>query len=173
MSKEEEQQATSTELTGGAGFTYEDTVVAYYLAALLREGRAAGMSGIVKTVAVQQKGQGHPMDDIIVELDDDGSRRRLNLQAKRRIQISAAATNNDFRDILSCALATRATDDFNVDLDAYGFVAENVATGRFRTLNRLIDWAKSSPSGEDFARRFAPAAPPELQSNLFVTNWPR
>jgi hypothetical protein len=156
MCKEEKQQATSTEITGGAGFTYEDIVVAYYLAALLREERAAGLSGVVKTVAVQQKGHGHPMDDIIVELDDDGSRRRLNLQAKRRIQISAAATNNDFRNILSCALATRATDDFNVDLDAYGFVAENVATARFRTLNRLIDWAKSSPSGEDFARRFAP-----------------
>jgi len=39
-------QATSTELTGGAGFTYEDTVVAYYLAALLREERAAPLNGI-------------------------------------------------------------------------------------------------------------------------------
>jgi hypothetical protein len=156
MCEEEGPQATSTELTGGAGFTYEDTVVAYYLAALLREERAAGLSGVVKTVAVQQEGHGHPMDDIIVELDDDGSLRRLNLQVKRKIQVSAAATNNDFRDILSRAVATRATDDFNVDLDAYGFVAENVAIERFRTLNRLIDWAKSSPSGEDFARRFAP-----------------
>jgi hypothetical protein len=152
----EEEQATSTELTGGKGFTYEDAVVAYYLAALLREERAAGLNGVVKTVAVQQKGQGHPMDDIIVELDDDGSQRRLSLQAKTKIQISAAATNNDFRVILSRAVATRATGDFNVDLDAYGFVVEIVAISRFRTLNRLIDWAKSSPSGEDFARRFAP-----------------
>ena len=125
-------QATSTELTGGAGFTYEDTVVAYYLAALLREERAAGLNGVVNTVAIQQAGHGHPMDDIIVELDDDGSRRRLSLQAKRKIQISAAATNKDFRDILSRAVATRATDNFNADLDAYGFVAENVAVGRFR-----------------------------------------
>jgi hypothetical protein len=156
MCKEERQQATSTELTGGAGFTYEDTVVAYYLAALLREERAAGLNGVVKTVAVQQKGHGHPMDDIIIELDDGSSRRRLSLQAKSKIQISAAATNNDFRDILSRAVVTRATGDFNVDLDAYGFVVEIVAIGRFRTLNRLIDWAKSSPSGEDFARRFAP-----------------
>ena len=156
MCKEERQQATSTELTGGTGFTYEDTIVAYYLAALLREERAAGLNGVVKTVAVQQDGHGHPMDDIIVELYDDGSQRRLSLQAKRKIQISAATTNNDFRDILSRAIATRATDDFNVDLDAYGFVAENVATARFRTLNRLIDWAKSSPSGKDFAWRFAP-----------------
>ena len=74
---EERQQATSTELTGGAGFTYEDTVVAYYLAALLREERAAGLNGVVKTVAVQQGGHGHPMDDIIVEFDDDGARREL------------------------------------------------------------------------------------------------
>lgn len=156
MCKEERQQATSTELTGGTGFTYEDTVVAYYLAALLREEHAAGLGGVVKTVAVQQDGHGHPMDDIIVELYDYGSRRRLNLQAKRMIQISAATTNKDFRDILSRAVATRETGDFNVDLDAYGFVVEIVAIGRFRTLNRLVDWAKSSPSGEDFARRFAP-----------------
>lgn len=152
----EKKQTTSTELTGGTGFTYEDTVVAYYLAALLREERAAVLNGIVKTVAVQQYGHGHPMDDIIVELDENGSQRRLNLQAKRTITISAAKTNNDFRDILSRAVATRATDDFNVDLDAYGFVAENIAIDPFRTLTRLIDWAKSSPSGEDFAQRFAP-----------------
>jgi hypothetical protein len=36
----------STEIAGGAGFTYEDAVVAYYLAALLREDRAAPIEGI-------------------------------------------------------------------------------------------------------------------------------
>lgn len=129
MCKKEKHQATSTELTGGKGFTYEDTVVAYYLTALLREEHAAGLNGVVKTVAVQQGGHGHPMADIIVEFYDDGSLRTLNLQAKSKIQISAAITNNDFRDILSRAVATSMTDDFNVDLDAYGFVAENVAIG--------------------------------------------
>jgi hypothetical protein len=148
------QQATSTELTGGAGFTYEDTVVAYYLAALLREERAAPLNGVVKSVAVQQDGHGHPMDDIVVELDEGGSRRRLSLQAKRKIQISSA--NTDFLDVMARALATRGTLDFQPELDAYGFVVEHVALGRFRTLNRLIDWAKSSPSADDFAQRFAP-----------------
>jgi ATPase family protein associated with various cellular activities (AAA) len=156
MSKEKRNQSTSTELTGGAGFTYEDTVVAYYLTALLREEHAAGLNGIVKTVAVQQEGHGHPMDDIIVEFDDDGSTRRLGLQAKRNITISAAETNGDFRDIISQAVATRATEDFNADLDAYGFVVEHVAVERFRTLKRLIDWAKGSPTADYFARRFAP-----------------
>jgi ATPase family protein associated with various cellular activities (AAA) len=156
MRKEKSQQAPSTELTGGVGFTYEDTVVAYYLVALLREERAAGSNGIVTTVAVQQKGHGHPMDDLIVDFDDDASRRRLSLQVKRKISISAASTNRDFRAILTRAVATRATADFDVDLDAYGFVVESVAVENFRMLSRLIDWAKSSPSSEDFARRFAP-----------------
>src|SRR5690242_1188290 len=93
------EQATSTEITGGAGFTYENTVVAYYLAALLREERAAPLVGIVKTVAVQQAGQGQPMDDIIIEVEEEDSRRKLGLQAKSEIKISAAPSNEDFRDI--------------------------------------------------------------------------
>ena len=67
-------------------------------------------------------------------------------------------------------MATRATPDFQPYLDVYGFVVENVAANRFRTLNRLIDWAKSSPSGEDFVRRFtdgsAAAAERRLRDDL-------
>ncbi len=149
------QQAASTELTGGAGFTYEDTVVAYYLSSLLREDRAAPLNAIVKTVAVQQAGHGDPMDDIIVEFDDAGSHRKLSLQGKRKITISAALSNGDFREILSRAVATRAAPGFQDELDAYGFVGENIAVDALRTFQRLIDWAKASPTGEHFAARFA------------------
>ena len=149
-----EHHATSPELTGGAGFTFEDMVVAYYLVALLRQERAAGQEGIVTRVAVQQKGQGHPMDDMIVEFNHGDARRRLSLQVKRRITISAATSNTDFREIMAGAVATRTTPDFQPDLDVYGFVVEYVALRSFRTFNRFIEWAKSSPTGEDFARRF-------------------
>jgi hypothetical protein len=92
MARKKAEQATSTELTGGAGFTFEDLVVAYYLAALLREERALGQSGIVSSVAVQQ-GSAHPMDDLIVEFDEDGTTRTLGLQIKRHVRITAAASN--------------------------------------------------------------------------------
>jgi hypothetical protein len=46
MNEDEIESRTSTEIAGGAGFTYEDTVVAYYLAALLREDWAAPIEGI-------------------------------------------------------------------------------------------------------------------------------
>jgi hypothetical protein len=155
MASDVNPKATSTELSGGAGFTYEDTIVAYYLAALLREEHAAGQEGMVTSVAVQQAGHGHPMDDIVVEFEDAAGPRILGLQVKRRLRISAALSNTDFREIMAAAADTRARDKFQQHRDAFGFVAEYVAIDSLRTLNRLIDWAKASPTGEDYERRFA------------------
>ena len=129
-------------------------VVAYYLAALLRREHAAGQKGIVTSVALQQAGHGHPMDDVIVEFMHDDSRRRLSLQVKRRVTISAAASNTDFRQIIAASVSTRATPDFQSNIDTFGFAVEYVATDRFRALDRLINWARSSPTGEDFTSRF-------------------
>lgn len=70
MTASSKSQSTSTELTGGAGFNYEDLVVAYYLAALLLEGHAAGCTGVVESVAIQQAAD-HPMDDLVVEIRDE------------------------------------------------------------------------------------------------------
>lgn len=151
----ERKQATSTELTGGAGFTYEDKVVAYYLAALLRGERAMLQDGTVETVAVQQAGHGHPMDDLVVEFRDADGLRLLGLQVKSSITVSGAATNVDLRDVLNRALETRKTRGFQADRDVYGYITENVAEARHRSLNRLIDWAKSSPTPADFDRRFS------------------
>ena len=66
----DDKKAASTELTGGTGFTYEDTVVAYYLAALLCQEHALGLEGKVVSVAVQCEGHSHPMDDIVIEFQD-------------------------------------------------------------------------------------------------------
>ncbi len=120
----------------------------------MREEHAAPGEGIVRSVAIQQGGHGHPMDDIVVGLDTEGIPASLNLQAKRKIQISAS--NKFFADILARAVATRASGSFNAEHDAYGFVVEDVAAARFRTLRRLIDWAQASPTGEHFEARFAP-----------------
>lgn len=147
--------APSTELTGGTGFTFEDTVAAYYLGLLLLEGRGAGQSGRVTSVAVQRAGHGEPLDDVIVDFDEDGQNRRLSIQAKREVTISAAASNSDFRAIVAASLATRARPIFT-EFDAYGFAVEHVTVDRLRSLQRLIDWAKASPTDKEFNERFGP-----------------
>jgi hypothetical protein len=151
----EKKQSTSTELTGGAGFTYEDKVVAYYLAALLRGEKAMLQHGSVSSVAVQQAGHGQPMDDLVVEFRDTDGPRMLGLQVKSTITVSGAATNKDFRDVLNRARETRQAPGFQGDRDAYGYIVENVAEAGHRSLNRLINWAVSSPTPADFDRRFA------------------
>jgi hypothetical protein len=147
--------APSTELTGGTGFTFEDTVAAYYLALLLMEGRGAGQSGRVTSVAVQRAGHREPLDDVIIDFEEDGQNRRLSIQAKREVTISAAASNSDFRAIVAASVATRAKLDFT-EFDAYGFAVEHITVDRLRSLQRLIDWAKASPTDREFNERFGP-----------------
>lgn len=146
--------AASTELAGGAGFTFEDLVVSYYLCALLRDEGAFGLNGRVVSVAVQRAGHDQPMDDLVVEFDDGGTVRTLGLQVKRRLSVGSG--NADFRAVLTAALAVIQKADFNPDNDWYGFVAEFVAVEPLRSLQRLIEWAKASPSEADFTRRFEP-----------------
>jgi hypothetical protein len=146
----------STELTGGAGFSYEDTVVAYYLSSLLRRERAAGQTGFVTSVAVQQQGHGNPMDDLVVEFDDAGAKRVLGLQIKRSVTISGAPSNEEFRWIISAVVKTQALGSFTKGADKCGFVVEHVTVDTFRNLTRLIDWANASRAGADFEVRFSP-----------------
>ena len=83
MAHKKKEQATSTELRGGAGFTFEDMVVAYSLVALLREEGAAGQNGIVTSVAVQQVPD-HPMDDVVVEFTEQTSVGRWTFRSSVR-----------------------------------------------------------------------------------------
>ena len=54
----------SPELAGGEGFTFEGDAAAFYLAAMLAEAYAPGMTDrTVVGVSVQQRDFGEPLDD--------------------------------------------------------------------------------------------------------------
>ncbi len=95
------------------------------------------------------------MDDVVVDFETENGSGRLGLQVKTSLTISAAKTNDDFRSIISKAEETRAKPDFKVGRDGYGFVVYDVSQKPFRSLKRLIDWAKASPSCEDYEKRFS------------------
>lgn len=167
MISSSDSKSASTELTGGSGFSYEDTVVAYYLSSLLRRERAMGQTGFVTSVAVQQQGHGNPMDDLVVEFDDVGTKRVFSLQIKRSVTISGAVSNEEFCGIISAAVKIQALESFTKNADVCGFVVEHVTAATFRSLTRLIDWAKASTAGQDFEARFLPTgAAAEGERNL-------
>lgn len=64
MTNDDFANAASPELTGGAGYTFEDGVAAVYAAALLSEATAPGFPNrIIKHLSVQQGALGQALSD--------------------------------------------------------------------------------------------------------------
>jgi hypothetical protein len=147
---------SSPELSGGAGFTFEDASVAIYLAALLGEESGPGLSNrVITRVAVQQAAFGEPLDDLIVDAKaNDQTFCRLSLQVKRALTMSAAPSNTDFREIVTRAWRTLEKNNFREDWDRVGCAAGTVAEGSRRALEEVCEWARSSATLETFVRRF-------------------
>ncbi len=148
---------TSPELTGGAGFTYEDAVAAYYLAAMISGTTAAGLDGrIVQRVAQQQADFGEPLDDVIINATSvaDGTVTRLSLQVKRSLTISETETNSDFREVIQRSWQTLQKPDFRERVDRVGAVTGSVAEEKFRALVTVCEWARASDTTATFMQRF-------------------
>jgi hypothetical protein len=161
--KKNEDRARSPQLTGGEGFTYEDVIAAYFLAALLREEATLAQPGFVTRVAVQQDRQGEPMDDIIVDGDAAGERNRLSLQVKRSVTVSSS--NADFKKIVTKAVETRAKREFRPGFDRYGFIARAVGEDRLQSLQRIIARAKRARP----ARNLMPASHPAAKAAKMIS----
>jgi hypothetical protein len=167
----EPTRGVSPELTGGAGFTYEDGVAGVYAAALLAEGTAPGLPGRqVKRLAVQQGSLGSPLDDIVVDSEGvDGARVRLSIQVKRALVISSAASNTPFRDTVLQAYATIEKKSFNVGLDRVGVVTGDVADDSKRQFETLCEWARADRDVESFvAKMRTPGVSGEKESHFDV-----
>ena len=150
----------SSELTGGAGFTFEGTVVATYLASLLIEGAPRGLPG-KKTVrvAVQQAAFEQPLDDLVVDANAlDGSAARISVQIKSSLTISAARSSTQFREIVGNAWRTVRHVDFRDGVDRVGAAVGSVSDAAAHALERVCELARSSATAEIFDNRFLPGA---------------
>ncbi|NNB46531.1 NACHT domain-containing protein [Pseudomonas chlororaphis] len=148
---------TSPELTGGAGFTYEDAVTAQYLVAMVGDTTAAALDGrVVQRVAQQQADFGEPLDDVIVDAASlaDGTVMRLSLQVKRSLTISGAETNTDFRDVIQHSWQTLQKPDFREHIDRVGVVTGAVAEETSRAFVTVCEWARGSDTTVSFIHRF-------------------
>ncbi len=151
-------QGVSTELTGGAGFTFEDGCLAIYLCALLGEGPCRGLPNrTVVRVASQRASAGEPMDDIIVEAESPNSERaKLSLQVKKALTVSSAESNQDFRSIILGAYATITKPEFRADIDQVGAITGSIRDDSKRAVETVCTWAKSQDTSDTFLGKFSP-----------------
>lgn len=142
-------------LTGGEGFSYEDTVAAVYVVALLGEAPALGLTArTVIHVAVQQGPLGQPLDDLVVEARGvDQSVATFSAQVKESLRISAAATNTDFRETIERAYRTVSAPGFQDGQDRVGAITGQIADASRRTFETLCEWARDESSTEMLLRK--------------------
>ena len=147
----------SPELAGGAGFTYEGDVAAFYLSSLLAEASAPGIKDrVVCCVSVQQRDFGEPLDDVIVDFRSATREpARLSLQVKQSLTISDAKSNTDFREVVRDSWSTLNKDNFRHGIDRYGTAVGAVAQSKVEAMNKLCEFARESQTTDHFDLRFA------------------
>ena len=146
---------TSPELTGGQGFSFEDATSAVYAAALLCETTAPGLPGrVVRHVSVQQGSFGQPLDDLIIRAEGaDQVSITFSAQVKRKLVVSAASTNLDFRETIERAYETLSKPGFQVSLDRVGAIVGEISDAAKRSFETLCEWARAESSSEQFVRK--------------------
>lgn len=143
---------TSPELTGGQGFSFEDAVSSVYAAALLCESTAPGLPGrVVRYVSVQQGSFDQPLDDLILRADGaDQVSITFSVQVKRKLVISAASKNTDFRETIERAYETLLGAGFQVSLDRVGAIVGEISDAAKWSFQNLCEWARAESSWEQF-----------------------
>lgn len=148
-------RAPSPELTSGSGFNYEAQVVALFLVDLLLGGEVRALAGgSAMRVQLQRKALGAPLDDLVViARRDDGRFPELHLQIKRTLQITAARSNTDFREVVLAAWDTLNAPTFPRGISRVGVATEYVATDRHRAVQRLHEGALNAHDAAEFQAR--------------------
>lgn len=142
--------------TGGGGTTFEQLVGMYYLISLLAADIPRGLNeGICYRVGFQQRWNDAILDDIVVTThSSDASEHTLVLQVKHEITISTAASNDLFQRVISDCWETfeGRRGGFNPDIDRLGIAVGVYHSNIDEHLQRLLQWARTSISFEEFGR---------------------
>ena len=139
--------------TGGGGTTFEHLVGVYYLVSLLAGDIPRGLEGVCRSVKFQTRWTDNILDDVNVISHSSYGVQRLYLQVKHDLTISTADSNEIFKRVIAdCWETFDSSSDFDENTDQFG-VAVGVYNTKIDThLQRLLDWARTSSTVDDFER---------------------
>ena len=147
-------RVSSPASTGGAGTFFEQHVAAYWLAQLLVRGIPPILLDCsVIEVHLQTERLGWHTDDfLIIGQNGAGGRRNLAGQVKRTFTVSAA--NEECRKAIGDFWNDFKNDDlFSPDTDRFALVTQLGTRALLGDFAGLLDCARASHSGADFAQR--------------------
>ena len=149
-------RVSSPASTGGAGTFFEQHVAAYWLAQLLVRGIPPILCdcSVIEVHLQTERLRWHTDDFLIIGQNGAGSRRKLAGQVKRRFTVSAA--NEECRKAIGDFWNDFKNDGlFSPDTDRFALVTQRGTKVLLGDFTGLLDCARASRSGADFAQRLA------------------
>jgi hypothetical protein len=137
--------------TGNAGAQFEAKVGAFYVLPLLSGGEPRGLPGAtVRSVAFQQRGAEHPLDDVVVKaVNRDGSPATLEIQVKRSLTFTASDT--EFCDVVGQIWEAAQKPDFATSRYELAAAIARTTTRIEQACQEVLHWARQLPDGATFA----------------------
>jgi tRNA A37 threonylcarbamoyladenosine biosynthesis protein TsaE len=147
------QSVPSPLATGGAGNVFEQHVNGYFLTLLLVSGPPPILIDCyVSEVSLQNKRLGwHTDDALVVGTKSDGVTRRLLVQVKRNLTISAA--DKDFRKTISGFWLDYKGSQFSNSQDKFLIVTLHGSTVLLQYFCGLLEGARASADSDEFESR--------------------
>jgi len=135
--------------TGGGGQRFEWLVAASYVVNVLRQDFVRGTQAVASGVRLQQRNQGHPVDDIAVEGLSGSTPHLLYLQAKHRISFSK---NRLFSEVISAAWGQFNNRTFKRGIDVIGLAIGEACNDKFVRdhVMDVLSWAKTTNDADGY-----------------------
>ena len=149
-------RVSSPASTGGAGTFFEQHVAAYWLAQLLVRGVPPILldCSVIEVHLQTERLRWHTDDFLIIGQNGAGGRRKLAGQVKRTFTVSAA--NEECRKAIGDFWNDFKNDGlFSPDTDRFALVTQRGTKVLLGDFAGLLDCARASRSGTDFAQRLA------------------
>jgi hypothetical protein len=128
--------------TGGGGTSYEDKVIAYFLACMLSETLLLTTSfGLIKKISFQVRPDGWLFDDLLLTLNGALNEHRIGTAIRSNRQFNSNGCPKEFNQLLWQQYLHHETDIFNKDTDALCIVEAPISPAVATDLNRLLKQA--------------------------------
>ena len=157
-----------TALTGGAGFSYEDQIGAYFILHMLAGRQPLGPDyGTIHAVHFQARESEWLLDDLLVELQTHDQKHSLAISAKRRRQVTRKRFPADFVQTVWEQWLGRTSACFVKGRDLLGLVTGQLADPVKEAWNDLLRESLLTDPARLVARIHTPGQTSKMERDLF------
>lgn len=147
---EQDNHIAPPSATSGSGTRFEWVVGAFYLLSMVAEGEPRGLPGAqIKSVKFQQRIEGKPLDDIVVEaVNADGSPATIEIQAK--LTLDFTASDKQFQDVVTQLWQASQGSTFSTERYELAVAIAKTSTRIEREYQEILHWARQLQNAEVF-----------------------